>query len=79
MRKESFNPQTEIYFHFLRGGSLSVLEALRLYHTTELRRIVSRLNKDFIHDGKLITGEKENGENFKRYKLQNTLQMKLTI
>lgn len=79
MQREPLNPKTEIYLHYLRGGSLTVLEALRLYHTTELRRINSRLNKDFIRDEKVIIGEKEMGKNFKRYKLQNTLQMKLAI
>lgn len=73
------NPQLEIMAHFLRGESLTVLQALRLYHTTELRRVISRINPELIRDGKMIQGEKLNGEKFKTYRLVNTLQLRIAI
>lgn len=37
------NPQREILAYFLGGGKLTVQKAIRMFETTELRRIVSRL------------------------------------
>jgi hypothetical protein len=55
--------QKEVLKHFKAGGSLTVLECLRLYHTTELRRIVSRLKKTGLN----IIGKPVSGETFKQY------------
>lgn len=39
------NPQKEILSYLLAGGRLTVQKAWRMFHTTELRRIVSRLKR----------------------------------
>lgn len=72
-------PQQEILCHYLRGDSLTVVTARELYHTTELRRVNSRLNDELIPTGKMIIGEFENGNNYKTYRLQKTVQMKMVI
>jgi hypothetical protein len=73
------NPQSEILAHYLRGESLTVLEALRLYHSTELRRINSRINAELLPEGKMIVGEFEPGQNYKRYWLVKTTQIRMVI
>ena len=75
----TLTPQTEILAAFLRGESLTVLKAWQLYHTSELRRAVSRLNKQLAHDGKMIVGEKLNENTFKTYWLCHSLQLALHI
>lgn len=52
------NPQREILAYLLGGGRLTVQKAIRLFDTTELRRIVSRL-KD---RGFPVVSEKQYGE-----------------
>lgn len=39
------NPQREILAYLLGGGRLTVQKASRLFETTELRKIVSRLRR----------------------------------
>lgn len=39
------DPQTKILVYLKQGGRLTVRKAERLFNTTELRRIVSRLRK----------------------------------
>ena len=39
------DPQTKILTYLVVGGRLTVRKAERLFHTTELRRIVSRLRR----------------------------------
>lgn len=39
------NPQTQILAYLMKGGRLTVRKAEHLFHTTELRCIVSRLRK----------------------------------
>mgnify|MGYP000104354441 FL=1 len=39
------DPQSKILDYLKAGGRLTVRKAERLYHTTELRRIISRLRK----------------------------------
>ena len=39
------DPQNKILAYLKAGGRLTVRKAERLYHTTELRRIISRLRK----------------------------------
>lgn len=39
------DPQSKILAYLKAGGKLTVRKAERLYHTTELRRIISRLRK----------------------------------
>jgi hypothetical protein len=53
--------------YFLNGGKLTVLEALRTYHTTELRKIVCRI----IDKGYPIkkVWEKHEGKRYVRYSL----------
>lgn len=43
---ETNGPKNRILAHFLGGGSLTVLRALDLYSTTELRSVVWRLRQD---------------------------------
>jgi len=62
------NPQKEILEYFRAGRELTVIHALRLFHTTELRRIVSRLNKIIAPDLQ-IRGEYKDGDKFKTFKL----------
>lgn len=42
------SPQAKIKAYLMKGGRLTVLRALRIFGTTELRRIVSRLRKEGI-------------------------------
>lgn len=37
--------RAEILAYFQRGGKLSTQKAFRMFHTTELRKIVSRLRR----------------------------------
>lgn len=73
------NPQSKILAHYVRGESLTVLEALRLYHTTELRRINSRINAELLPEGEMIVGEFKPGQNYKRYRLVESTQLELAI
>ncbi|WP_418450901.1 helix-turn-helix domain-containing protein [Alistipes sp.] len=43
---ETNGPKNRIRAHFLGGGTLTVLRALDLYSTTELRSVVWRLRQD---------------------------------
>ena len=61
-------PQKEILEYFRVGRELTVIHALRLFHTTELRRIVSRLNKILAPELE-IRGEFIGDNKFKTYKL----------
>lgn len=62
-------PQQQVLEHFERGGSLTVLECLRLYHTTELRRIVSRLKQTCN-----IVSEPVDGESYRRYRMGGVVE-----
>lgn len=55
--------------YLLEGGSLTVLECWKKFHTTELRKIVSRINQK--HGWKLISSDwvEFDGKRFKRYHL----------
>jgi hypothetical protein len=66
-RHRKTDPQNEILKHFQRGDSLTVLEALKLYHTTELRRVVSRLKKQGFN----IISEPVKGQNYNKYELRD--------
>ena len=57
--------QGAVLEHFKRGGSLTVVTCRELYHTTELRRIVSRLTKAGYH----VEGRKLNGDIYKTYRM----------
>ncbi len=39
-------PKRDILNYFQSGGRLTVNKAIRLFHTTELRKVVSRLRKE---------------------------------
>lgn len=39
------NPQREVLAYFMKGGHLTVQTAIRMFDTTELRRIVGRLKQ----------------------------------
>ena len=57
--------QGQVLNHFLRGRSLTVVSCRENFHSTELRRIVSRLRKrgyDIADHWQL-----ENGDRFKTY------------
>lgn len=56
-------PQTKILNALKAGRSLTVLTALRLYGTTELRRVVSRLRRD----GWNIASDKVRGKTYNKY------------
>lgn len=45
LKAMSDDPQNNILTYLKQGGRLSVRKAERLFHTTELRRIISRLRK----------------------------------
>lgn len=51
------NPQREVLAYFMKGGHLTVQAAIRMFDTTELRRIVSRLK----HSGHAITSVRRYG------------------
>lgn len=55
--------------YLLEGGSLTVLECWQKFHTTELRKIVSKINQR--HGWKLIVSDwvEFDGKRFKRYHL----------
>ena len=61
------SPQNSILMHYLRGGSLTVITAREKYHTTELRRVNSRLNQALRINGYEIRGKKLDGDKFKTY------------
>ena len=44
--KQLMKPKRDILAYLQSGGRLTVNKALRLFHTTELRKIVSRLRKE---------------------------------
>lgn len=59
-------PQRDILAYFQQGGRLTVQKDFRMFHTTELRKIVSRLRrsghniaskamKDETEDGRKVT------------------------
>lgn len=59
-------PQRDILAYFQQGGRLTVQKAFRKFHTTELRKIVSRLRRsghniaskamnDETEDGRKVT------------------------
>ena len=72
-------PQTEIMCAFIRGETLTVLDALKKYHTTELRRIVSRINKIFLPDNQMVLSFNIPGKKYKLYRLVKTNQMELQL
>jgi hypothetical protein len=39
-------PKSDVLAYLLKGGKLTVQRAYRLFHTTELRKIVSRLRRE---------------------------------
>ena len=39
-------PKSDVLAYLLKGGKLTVQRAFRLFHTTELRKIVSRLRRE---------------------------------
>jgi hypothetical protein len=58
------NPQREILAYLMAGGRLTVQKASRLFETTELRKIVSRLRRrgqpieDVMHYDTTRTGRR---------------------
>jgi len=59
-------PQSQVLDYLKSGKDLTVVTCRELFHTTELRRIVSRLNSA----GHRIAGymtQDEQGHKFKRY------------
>jgi len=66
--QESELKQAAILAYFLRGKSLTVLQAIKQFHTTELRKVVCRLKNrghNIVSDWHI-----ENGKNkYKVYKL----------
>lgn len=68
-QSESELKQAAIQKHFLSGRSLTVLQALKQYHTTELRKIVCRLkNKGLVIHSDWFQVEGKN--KYKVYQLQ---------
>jgi len=57
--------QADVLRHFQQGGTLTVFECWQMFHTSELRRVVSRLRKA----GYAIIGQKEDGCTYKRYRM----------
>lgn len=64
------DPQNEILSYLCKGGRLTVRKAERLFHTTELRRVVSRLRKrGYMIGDKCLSDKTEDGRivYFKEY------------
>lgn len=64
--------QTAIQQYFLEGNSLTVLKCIRLFHTTELRKDVCRMNKKLIklnYDLQVV-GRYLDNDDFKTYKVE---------
>lgn len=57
--------QSAILSYFLRGGELTLLDCIKLFGTSEIRRIASRLRDK----GYPVHGEYINGNNYKTYRL----------
>jgi hypothetical protein len=69
---EKKTKQEAIEKYFFEGNRLTVLECLKLFHTTELRKVVCRINKKFIKNRSTmrILGTYANTkDNFKTYRL----------
>jgi hypothetical protein len=64
------NPQSQVLEYLKAGGGLTVQKCLSLFHTTELRRIVSRLKME----GYLINSHfvKQEKSRFKFYYLDSS-------
>jgi hypothetical protein len=60
--------QRAILMAFQNGMRLTVQMCFRLFHTTELRKVVTRLRRM----GHNIVSEKLNGENYKTYWMPKT-------
>jgi hypothetical protein len=60
------NKQKQIELYFKAGGTLTVQQAFHMFHTTELRKIVSRLRKNGMNIiSELI--DALNGDQYKEY------------
>lgn len=74
------NPQREILAYLLAGGRLTVQKASRLFETTELRKIVSRLRRrgqpieDVMHYDTTRTGRRVQFKEYFIKKVPGTLQ-----
>lgn len=53
MEKDLRKPQACILAYFIRGGTLTVQKTFRMFRTTELRKIVTRLKRK----GYIIVGD----------------------
>jgi hypothetical protein len=68
---DSERKQAAIKAHLLKGKTLTVLQAIKQYHTTELRKVICRLKNQGVD----IVGEwhEENGKRkYKIYRLNGT-------
>jgi ACT domain-containing protein len=61
--------QRAILMAFQNGAHLTVQICFRMYHTTELRKVVTRLRRQ----GYNIVGEKLDGKNYKTYWLLDAI------
>lgn len=61
------NKQNEIAQYLWNGGTLSVLKALHLFHTTELRKIVSRLKRKGMNIVSELVENLDTGDHYKEY------------
>lgn len=62
------NPQVQIQDYLARGGTLTVQQAFRMFHTTELRKIMTRLKrKGYIILDRWTDSEKDGRKS--RYKV----------
>ena len=52
-------PQQAVESYLRQGGSLTVLECWQMFHTSELRRIISRIRPNLIADKFEIVDKKE--------------------
>ena len=83
MTPKPLTPQQEIECAYITGQRLTVVTARERYHTTELRRVNSRLQKRFALLGQHIHGEHIVREGkcdpYKTYYLVNDLQERMAI
>jgi hypothetical protein len=47
--------ESQVLSYLLSGKELTVVKAFRLFHTTELRRIISRLRKSIPIQSEMVT------------------------
>lgn len=64
------DPQNRIKHHLLEGGRITVLSGLRMFQTTETRRIISRLKKQGVLISDTWRKNIDTGKRFKEWRVE---------